>query len=265
MTGDRIPVQQLHAFVDGELELSRQLAIEARLADDAALRAEVEMLRGLRDAVRDRADYHAAPEALRARLQRPLAAIAAHAPASHAAWRRWFAWRPLLPAFVVAGLAAWALSLALTPGMWPAGGDTLLLQEVIASHVRSTIGQRVVDVASSDRHTVKPWLSARLDYSPPVADAPVPDAVFVGGRIDYLDGRPVAALVYRKRQHLIDAFIWPAGQRDAPMQTAAQRGFNAVHWTRGGMRFWLVSDINRDELAAFAQALAQSDAAAPTR
>ena len=110
---------------------------------------------------------------------------------------------------------------------------------------------------------MKPWLSARLDYSPPVADAPVPGASFLGGRVDYLDGRPVAALVYRQRQHLIDAYVWPTTQRDAAAQALAQRGFNVVHWARGGMRFWLVSDINRDELTAFAQALAE--AAAPAR
>jgi anti-sigma factor RsiW len=139
--------------------------------------------------------------------------------------------------------------------------DERLLQDVIAGHVRATVGQRPVDIASSDRHTVKPWLSARLDYSPPVADAPVPGAAFVGGRIDYLDGRPVAALVYRQRQHLIDANVWPGAQADASPQGLSRRGFNAVHWVRGGMRFWLVSDLNRDELGAFALALDHADAA----
>jgi len=259
MNGERITARQLTAFVDGELELERQLAIEARLASDAALRAEVDALRGLRDALRDRAEYHVAPEALRARI------LFAGAPAPPSGWRRWFAWRPWLPAFAVAGLAAWGLSLALDARVWPFGRDEALMQEVIASHVRSNFGQRLVDVASSDQHTVKPWLSSRLDYSPPVTDAPVPGAVFVGGRVDYLDARPVAALVYRQRQHVIDAYVWPTTGPDAPAQALAQRGFNVVHWARGGMRFWLVSDINRDELAAFAHALAQADAAARAR
>ena len=262
MSDERIPAQQLNAFVDGEVGLSQQLAIEARLVSDAVLRVEVDALRGLRDALRERAEHHAAPDALRARLQLPIAAAATAAGSNPnpitapPEWRRWFAWRPMVPAFLIAGLAAWGLSLV----WWHPGGDEVLMQEVIASHVRSTVGQRLVDVASSDQHTVKPWLSSRLDYSPPVADAPVPGASFLGGRVDYLDGRPVAALVYRQRQHLIDAYVWPTtARRDAAAQALAQRGFNIVHWAHGGMRFWLVSDINRDELAAFAQALEKGD------
>ncbi|MEP7102417.1 MAG: anti-sigma factor [Burkholderiales bacterium] len=259
MSGERIKAQQLNAFVDGELELSQQLAIEARLLSDEVLRAEVDALRGLRDAVRERAEYHAAPDALRVRLSLPAAAAASSSVASRAEWRGWFAWRPLVPAFVIAGLAAWGLSLALNADLSQPGRDEALMREVIASHGRSTVGQLLVDVASSDQHAVKPWLSSRLDYPPPVADAPVPGASFLGGRVDYLDGRPVAALVYRQRQHLIDAYVWPTPQRDAAVQALAQRGFNVAHWAHGGMRFWLVSDINRDELVAFAQALAKAE------
>lgn len=256
MSDDRFAAQELNAFVDGELELGRQLAIEARLAIDAALRAEVDALRHLRAAVRERAAYHAAPDALRGRLLPAAAGSASRSETRRAGWRRWFAWRPLLPAFALAGLVAWAAG----PMLWQPGRDELLLQEVIASHVRSTVGQRGVDVASSDQHTVKPWLSARLDYSPPVADLPVPAASLVGGRVDYLDGRSVAALVYRQRQHVIDVYVWPGAPPDVALQSLGQRGFNVVHWARGGMRFWLVSDINRDELAAFAKALAKADA-----
>lgn len=248
--------QELNAFVDGELELARQVTIEAQIANDAALRTEVDTLRELRSAVRDRADYHVAPPALLARLRWSGLAPTEVVPAM-VGWRRWFAWRPLVPAFALAGLLVWGLNLTLlapTP-------DASMLQEVIASHVRSTVGQKLVDVASSDRHTVKPWLSSRLDYSPPVADVPVPGSVFLGGRIDYLDKRPVAALVYRQRQHLIDAYIWPASGGDEAPRSLSQRGFNVVHWVRGGMRFWVVSDINRNELGDFVDALRKADAA----
>ena len=248
MSRDRSAAEELNAFVDGELELTRQLEFEARLAGDAALRAEVESLRSLRDVLRERADYHAAPAALRERLRKPAAA--------GGGWCAWFAWRPLIPAAALAGLLAWALSLTLAQGR----RDERVMQEVIASHVRASLGQRGVDVASSDRHTVKPWLAARLDYSPPVADAPLPGTSFIGGRVDYVDSRPVAALVYRQRQHVIDAYVWPGAPADTASRTLSQRGFNIVHWAHGGMSFWLVSDINRDELRAFARALAQADA-----
>ena len=253
MTTERTPSQELNAFVDGELELTKQLDLEARLATDATLRARVDELRNVRDAVRERAEYHAAPDALRARLQ--ATAAPALRSATHFDPRRWFAWRPLVLGSVLAGLLAWTISLAPRQST----GDDALMQEVIASHARATLGERLVDVASSDRHTVKPWLSSKLDFSPPVGDVPVPGASFVGGRVDYLDGRPVAVLVYRQRQHVIDAYVWPGAPGDSALRAQSQRGFNLVHWAHGGMRFWLVSDLNRDELGAFARALAQGD------
>jgi anti-sigma factor RsiW len=263
--------RDLNAFVDGELGLTRQLELEAALSADAALRDEVEGLRSLRAAVRNRADYHAAPEALRARLgmsastgfsaatssggvpSRP-GGVAGSSPL--AGWRAWFAWRPMGSAFALVALLAWGIDLAVLQG----GHDDRVMQEVIASHVRSTVGDRLVDVASSDQHTVKPWLGSKLDFSPPVGDVVMPNVSFVGGRVDYLDGRPVAALVYRLRKHVVDAYVWPA-PGDAPMRTLSQRGFNVVHWTQGGMRFWVISDVQRDELATFARTLAQADSA----
>lgn len=248
-------LHELNAFVDGELELTKQLDLEARIALDPALRDEVARLRGLRDAVREHSDYHALPDALRARLGSPAPSTLPNARSRPEA-PRWLVWRPLAAGFAMAAVLG-GVFIAIASGR---GADERLMQEVIASHVRSTVGQRLVDVASSDQHTVKPWLSARLDYSPPVTDVPVPGASFVGGRVDYLAGRPVATLVYRQRQHVIDAYVWPAAQEDAGPQALSQRGFNAVHWVRGGMRFWLVSDLNRDELGGFARALDQADA-----
>jgi anti-sigma factor RsiW len=262
MSPERILAEEITAFIDGELELTRQLALEARLAADSALREQVQGLRALRDAVRERADYHSAPAALRMQLHLPTPSAAPAAAgrirAEHSGWRQWFAWRPLSVACaLVAGLA---LTLSLTT--LRSGGDERLMQEVIASHVRSSMGDKLVDVASSDQHTVKPWLSSKLDFSPPVGDVAMPSGInFVGGRVDYLDGRPVAALVYRQRKHVIDAYIWPSAQSDTQMQPLSQRGFNVVHWTQGGMRFWVVSDLQRDELAVFARSLAQADAA----
>lgn len=262
--------QRLNAFIDGELDLADQLAMEARINDDPDWRARVEALRQLRAAVRQQGDYHAAPAELRSRLAASLGTAGAAAPdarrpgvprtASVASFaQRWLAWRPLAVAFALAGAAFVALQLA---WLQPAA-DAALLRQVLASHVRSSFGERLVDVASSDRHTVKPWLSARLDFAPPVVDAPSPGTSFVGGRIDYLDDRPVAALVYKTRQHVIDAYVWPTAQADrASRGVVTQRGFNVVHWVRGGMTFWVVSDVNGDELAGFARAF---DAAANPR
>jgi anti-sigma factor RsiW len=140
-------------------------------------------------------------------------------------------------------LAAVALNVAwLRPSQ-----DGRVLDDVVASHVRSTLGQHLVDVASSDHHTVKPWLSSRLDFSPPVDELQIPGSVFLGGRVDYLDGHPVAALVYRQGEHVVNSFVWPENGNDSKPEFSQARGFQTAHWSKGGMTHWVISDVNRDE------------------
>jgi anti-sigma factor RsiW len=133
--------------------------------------------------------------------------------------------------------------------------DERLLDDVVASHVRSTLGEHLVDVASSDHHTVKPWLSSKLDFSPPVAELQLPGSAFLGGRVDYLGGRPVAALVYRQGPHVVSSFIWPATGKDSRPEFAEARGFQTAHWTHGGMHHWVISDVNRGEFDAVVAAI----------
>jgi anti-sigma factor RsiW len=118
--------------------------------------------------------------------------------------------------------------------------------------VRATLGNRLIDVASADQHMVKPWLSARLPYSPPVADLSAEGYPLTGARIDYVGGRQVAVLVYRRRQHIIDVYVSP-GESDS--HAFARDGFNVERFARGGMRYALVSDLNRNELRDFAKLL----------
>lgn len=242
----------LNAFVDGELELERQLALEREA--DPALRAEAERLRALRATVREHANYHAAPAALRTQMQALLRADARPARAPAPARRRWsIAW----PSFA-AGVAALALVLA--------GAQWLLLpqqqaqrigDEVLASHSRAVVSGRLVDVASSDHHTVKPWLSARLDFSPAVA--PPLDAELAGARVDYIDGRPVAVLVLRHMGHVAESYVWPVAGADEGVVLAQQRGFQLARWTAHGMRHWLVSDLNPQEFGKLLQMVRASD------
>ncbi len=250
--------QQINAFVDAELDLGSQLEMEARIEVDASLREQVEGLRQLRTAIREGADYHAAPAALRMRLGNltaPGPAAPSHPSAVAAAVQRWFGWRPLVASFGFVAVAALAVNLAglrLSP-------DDRLQDEVVASHVRSTLGQHLVDVASSDHHTVKPWLSAKLDFSPPVNELHLPDCVFVGGRVDYLDGRPVAALVYRKGEHIVNAFVWPTTDKDSNADFSSQRGFQTAQWSQGAMTHWVVSDVNREEFKTIVRAVQVAD------
>ncbi len=255
-------LQQLNAFVDGELDLKSQLEFEARLRNDAALRMQAERLRQLRSALRDGAAYHAAPAALRQRLCASLAPPAA-APAPHpspgaaGAVRRWLDWRPIAASLAMASVLAVALNVA---WLHTTKVDRVR-DDVIASHVRSTFSQRLVDVASSDRHTVKPWLSSKLDFSPPVTELQLPGSVFLGGRVDYVDGRPVAVLAYQQRRHVVNAYLWPSEVNDRSAVFAAERGFQIAHWARSGMNHWVISDLGRDEFTTVVRALEAADAA----
>ena len=231
----------LNAYVDRELDASKSLELEAQLAADPALRERFERLRELSAGIREKAEYHAAPASLVARLSAALPRAAGAAP-----WRatRWIA--PIAAAALVAVLA---VGIALVRP----GDEEALLREMVASHVRSTLGNRLIDVASSDQHTVKPWLSARLPFSPPVADFSQEGFELAGARLDYVGGHPVAVLVYKRRQHLIDAFIWPgSGPRDGAY---SRDGFNVERSSAGGMRICLVSDLNRNELSDLASLL----------
>jgi anti-sigma factor RsiW len=134
----------------------------------------------------------------------------------------------------------------------PRGGDTGIEQSVHDGHLRTLQSDRLFDVASTDRHTVKPWFAGKLDFSPPVKDLAAQGFPLEGGRIDTVHGQGVAAMVYRHAKHVIDLYVWRrANTGDAPQRDLARRGFNLVTWSRSDMRFWAVSDLNGTELDAF--------------
>jgi anti-sigma factor RsiW len=131
--------------------------------------------------------------------------------------------------------------------MLPSKAD-LTAQEVVASHVRALVAPRPFDVESSDRHTVRPWYQGKLSFSPPVTDFASEGFSLLGGRLDYLDDAPAAALVYRRDKHVIDVFIQPASSHDEAPTACARRGYNLLHWSANGMSYWLASDVEAGEL-----------------
>jgi anti-sigma factor RsiW len=258
--------QQVNAFVDGELDLNSQLEMEQRLAAEPALRKQVEELRELRESVRAHAAYHSAPDAVRRRMatlmDSPQASSQAQrrpTPAHNTSlgeWvQRWLGWRPLAASLSFAAVLAVAVNVVRIQS----SNDERLTDDVVASHVRSTLGQHLVDVASSDHHTVKPFLSAKLGFSPPVEELQVPGSVFLGGRIDYLDGRPVAALVYKQGEHVVNSFVWPSAASDSKPILSTERGFRTAHWSHNGMAHWVISDVNSEEFQAIVGAVQTVD------
>jgi anti-sigma factor RsiW len=145
---------------------------------------------------------------------------------------------------------------AVRPG--PTRRETIV-EEAVSGHVRSLLADHLFDVRSTDQHTVKPWFLGKLDFAPPVVDLASAGFPLVGGRLDYLSGRPVAALVYQRQQHTINVFVFPEDAQALPAIDARSiRGFHVRHWVRNGMSFWAVSDLNETELTAFARALEAS-------
>jgi len=244
------------AYSDGELDAVHSAEIEKHVlsCDDCAARRDE--LAVLRSRIRNDVPYYAATPALRARVRAAIArATDAPAPPREKATRwRWLASGAL--AGSAATVFAWFIGSAILD--WQVGTD--LAAEAVANHARATLSNRLIDVASSDQHTVKPWLSARLDYSPPVRDFGADGLPLAGGRLDYLDGRPVATLVYKYREHTIDVFMRPvrAGKPVLMPKPMTLRGFNVAHGTAGGMECWVVSDASMEVLDSLVAHLTSS-------
>jgi anti-sigma factor RsiW len=238
----------LHPFADGELDLVRCLAVERHLQACPACAAAVKELQALRGALAGPALYHRAPAALRDRVRASLR------PASRTrAATRPFPWRPLAIAASLAFVAA--LTWATLRELSQPSADERVAQQVVASHVRSLmLPGRDVDVASSNQHTVKPWFNGLVTFSPPVKKLDGAGFELVGGRLDYLDRQKVAALVYKRRGHVINLFVWPAADRSArPPQTLTVQGYHVLHWSDGDLTYWAASDLNEAELREFVE------------
>jgi anti-sigma factor RsiW len=235
-------------YGDGELEAATILELEKHIHDCPECGLEWRNLQTLKKTLKQDALYFTAPTELRRRIKAELPSprrASARAPV----WN----WNWLTTAMSGAFAVCLALLLLVTQTR-PSSEQQHLSQELVSSHVRSLMASHVTDVASTDQHTVKPWFTGKLDFSPPVKDLAPEGYPLTGGRLDYLGGRSVAALVFQRRKHIINLFVWPASEADSkPSRLKPNQGYNLIHWAKGGMAFWAVSDLNEKELMQFVQ------------
>lgn len=241
---------ELGAFADGQLEGATQEWWDAHVRTCTRCRDEVGRIRTLSAALRSSLPTSEPSSALRDAVRQIIKAPASFEGERRA--RRWTpgrTWSSGIAALFLVG-AGFGLGRLATPG----GGGEDTVGQVVDAHVRALQVDHLVDVVSTDHHVVKPWFAGKLDFSPPVADLASDGFPLLGGRTEYLNDRPVAALVYERGPHRVNLFIWPAGsagtcRQDAP---AVRLGFNVIHGRTSAMEFWAVSDLNPGELRQFA-------------
>jgi len=244
---DTDPKLLVHAYVDGELDPAHALEVERMLADDPALAAERERLEALRGAIREQLPREQAPPELARRIATAVGMRRAAQPPSRLSAGP--SWRALAASVVVAAVVASGATWFVGEG----GGTSATADMVVASHMRALMAPASIDVASSDRHTVKPWFNGRIPEAPRVVDLAAEGFPLVGGRVDVIGRAPVATLVYRHRQHLISLSA-VAGGRALPSGRAQIAGYNVLSWSDDGVAYWAVSDLALGDLETFAKA-----------
>lgn len=248
-------VAQLEAYLDGELAMPEAGELQAHLRVCAECSRVEQRRRRLSAALREQLPRYEAPDTLRARVH-----AVVRGESSRVARRRAVPWRVLSVAASLTVVAVGSWQLALTRARGEALAD-----QVLASHVRSLMAGHLADVPSSDQHTVKPWFNGKLDFSPPVHDFAGRGFPLLGGRLDYVGGQPVAALVYGRRQHMINVFLWPVGRgRSAGSRERdfTQQGYHVLHWTTPEYNYWVTSDLGLPELRDFVGLVQRGDSAA---
>jgi anti-sigma factor RsiW len=230
----------LHALIDGELDASHARAVEDHIAGCKTCASELAIYREMGRAIAGASLRYKAPPALRRRVE---AALPQTAAPSRRSVLRGFATGSAVSALAATGLVAIVLR---------KDDEERIMSEVVSAHLRSLQAGHLTDVLSTDQHTVKPWFNGKLDVAPPVIDLTAQGFTLVGGRLDYVDARAIGAVVYRRRQHVINLFVAQTANTDhRAARTETLQGFNIRYWSDRGLNYWAVSDLSADEFAEF--------------
>lgn len=236
----------LHALLDGELDAGHSSAVEAHLVTCPRCAAKFEQARELRAAVRGADLQLSAPPELRRRIE----ALLPHPqPQPRAANRR-----DLLRGFAAGSAISALAATGIVALVVRNDEEHRIVSDVVSAHLRSLQAGHLTDVLSSEQHTVKPWFNGRLAVSPPVVDLTAQGFTLIGGRLDYIEGRALAAIVYRRRIHVINVFVTQnGGAESGPARSEIVQGFSVRSWTDQGLRLWVISDLTAEEMAEFQQ------------
>lgn len=232
----------LHAYVDGELDAAGMRKVLEHLPTCESCHRTEQQIRTLRRALTAGAARYRLPRTLRGNIHGALRREANLPPQLLARWLMF-----------AAGAACASFVFGIVFFVLPPVSRSSLADQVLADHLRSLLATHLVDVESSDQHTVKPWFDGKLDFAPPVRDLSASQFPLIGGRLDYLDGNVIAALVYRRNKHPINLFVRPAADKhEIQPSLSTRRGYNMMHWVAHEMEYWAVSDLNETELRQFA-------------
>jgi anti-sigma factor RsiW len=240
----------LHALVDDELDAGHAHQVEAHVAGCRHCTAQLRDYREMHAAMSAPGVRFRAPERLRGRIEVLLPSTIVPAPRASAAGRR-----SLLKGFGMGSVVSTALAACLALFLVHTQEDQRIVGDVVSAHLRSLQGDRLIDVQSTDQHTVKPWFNGRLDVAPPVIDLTSRGFTLIGGRLDYIDGRPVAAIVYKRRAHVINLFVSQTSGSAHGATMEKLQGFTVWSWSWSDLNFRAVSDINAEELREFGDKL----------
>jgi anti-sigma factor (TIGR02949 family) len=257
----------LHALIDGELDAGHARDVEAHVATCPGCVAKLSAFRAMREAMA-RADLkQAAPAHLRSRIEAALPSSEAQVSAEIITPRKFLqpSRRTFFGGFAAGSALSAALAATLVFAVFTHNQDQTIANEVVSAHIRSLQPGHLIDVETSDQHTVKPWFDGKVDVAPPVIDLTAEGFTLLGGRLDYIDGEPVASVVYKRRKHVINLLVAQRlGAEHANVTDRTVQGYNVRHWSAGGLDFWAVSDLDPTELNEFVQKISMAFRGGPS-